>query len=215
MIKGIIFDLDGTIIDSMGIWAGIDRQFLKENGIENPPPDISDKLKRMSVDESSSYLINLFGLDFTVSQVSDRIEELVKEQYEKYIELKPNVIKLLSFLDERNIPYGVATATYKKLAFAVLERHGILKRFRFILTDMEYPRGKKFPDIFIGASELLGLSPQEVLVAEDSLYCISTAKGAGFKTAGIYDDLSANDRSEIERIADYYFETVDGIINIL
>jgi len=215
MIKGIIFDLDGTVIDSMGIWAGIDRQFLRENGIENPPPDVSDKLKRMSADESGKYLIERFGLKLTVSQISQRTQELVKEQYEKYIELKPNVIELLDFLDRKGIPYGIATATYDSLAKAVLKRHGILNRFKFILTDSDYPKGKKFPDIFMGASEILGLSPKNVLVAEDSLYAIVTAKKAGFVTAGLFDGLSENDRSEIETAADYYFETIDEIINIL
>ena len=215
MIKGIIFDLDGTVIDSMGIWAGIDRQFLRENGIENPPPDVSDNLKRMSADESGKYLIERFGLKLTVSQISQRTQELVKEQYEKYIELKPNVIELLDFLDRKGIPYGIATATYDSLAKAVLKRHGILNRFKFILTDSDYPKGKKFPDIFMGASEILGLSPQNVLVAEDSLYAIVTAKKAGFVTAGLFDGLSENDRSEIEAAADYYFETIDEIINIL
>ena len=215
MIKGIIFDLDGTVIDSMGIWAGIDRQFLRENGIENPPPDVSDKLKRMSADESGKYLIERFGLKLTVSQISQRTQELVKEQYEKYIELKPNVIELLDFLDRKGIPYGIATATYDSLAKAVLKRHGILNRFKFILTDSDYPKGKKFPDIFMGASEILGLSPKNVLVAEDSLYAIVTAKKAGFVTAGLFDVLSENDRSEIETTADYYFETIDEIINIL
>jgi len=215
MIKGIIFDLDGTVIDSMGIWAGIDRQFLRENGIENPPPDVSDNLKRMSADESGKYLIERFGLKLTVSQISQRTQELVKEQYEKYIELKPNVIELLDFLDRKGIPYGIATATYDSLAKAVLKRHGILNRFKFILTDSDYPKGKKFPDIFMGASEILGLSPKNVLVAEDSLYAIVTAKKAGFVTAGLFDGLSENDRSEIETAADYYFETIDEIINIL
>lgn len=204
MIRGVIFDLDGTLIDSMGIWNTIDRTFLKECGIAEPPEDISDRVRKMSVDESAQYFISQFGLNFTKEYVINRIEELVRIQYEKYIPLKPDVIELLDYLDARSVPYGVATATYKRLAAAVLKRHEIFGRFRFILTDREFPAGKNAPDIFLGGAELLGLEPEEVLVAEDSLHCVETAKAAGFFTVGVYDSVSEGDRSAIEEKSDAY-----------
>jgi len=215
LIKGIIFDLDGTLIDSMGIWTTIDRAFLKENGVEDPPCDVSDKVRKMSVEESSEYFIKEFGLSCTVEYVIRRIEELVRVQYEEKIELKQGVTELLDYLDEKGIPYGVATATYKKLAEAVLERHGIRSRFRFILTDSEYPAGKTSPDIFLGGAEKLKLNPEEILVAEDSLHCIETAVKAGFYTVGVSDEISANDRESIEKTADAYVERIDEIIRLI
>ncbi len=215
MIRGIIFDLDGTLIDSMGIWTTIDRAFLKENGVENPPYDVSDRVRKMSVEESSEYFIKEFGLSCTVEYVIRRIEELVRVQYEEKIELKYGVAELLDYLDKKGIPYGIATATYKKLAEAVLERHGIKERFRFILTDSEYPAGKTSPDIFLGGAELLGMNPEEILVAEDSLHCIETSVKAGFYTVGVSDEISANDRKAIEAIADAYVERIDEICSLI
>lgn len=214
-IKAVIFDLDGTLIDSMGIWSRIDREFLRENGITEPPADISDIVKKMTVDQSSQYFIDRFGLSCTKEYVINRIEELVRIEYEERIQLKSDVSELLAFLDSSGIPYGIATATYKALAEAVLKRCGIYGRFRFLLSDREYPMGKKYPDIFNGAAQLLGSSPDEILVIEDSLHCIETAKAAGFVTAAVYDETSEPDRNQIEALSDHYVHRLSEIIDIL
>ncbi len=211
MIKGVIFDLDGTLIDSMQIWYEIDRKFLMENGVENPPREISEKVKRMTVEQSSDFFIKQFNLKCSHEYVIKRIEELVRIEYEEKIPLKPYAIELLDNLDKKGIPYGIATATYSSLAKAVLIRHGIYDRMKFLLTDREYPRGKKFPDIFMGAAELIGTKPEETLVAEDSLHSVKTAKNAGFITATVYDKASEADRAELEKLSDYYYTSLKEI----
>lgn len=215
MVKGIIFDLDGTLIDSMSIWNTIDVAFLKENGVENPPEDISDIVRKMTVDESSEYFITRFGLSCTKEYVIKRIEELVKIQYEEKIAMKPFVAEFLDYLDSKEIPYGVATATYKSLAEAVLRRLGLLERMRFLLTDEEFPMGKTSPDIFIRGAELMSLNPADVLVIEDSLHCIETAAKAGFITMGVYDEVSAPLRKEIEKTAAYYVDSLENAAEII
>ena len=211
MIKSIIFDLDGTLIDSMQVWYDVDRNFLLENGVENPPREVSEKVKRMTVEQSSAFFIEQFNLKCSQEYVINRIEELVRFEYEERIPLKPYAVELLDFLDERGIPYGIATATYNSLAKAVLKRLGLYQRMKFLLTDREYPRGKKFPDIFMGAAEILGAAPEEILVAEDSLHSVKTAKNAGFVTAAVYDKSSEPDRAELEKTADYYFTSLKEI----
>ncbi len=215
MVKGIIFDLDGTLLDSMTVWSSIDREFLIENGITDPPPEVSDVVKKMTVDESSQYFIDRFGLKCTKEYVIWRIEDMVRERYEEQIPLKPHVEELLDYLDSRGIPYGIATATYKKLAEAALKRCGIYERFSFLLTDVEYPAGKNFPDIFLGGAERFGAEPQEVLVVEDSLHCIETAKEANFMVCGVYDSVAEADRSSIIALSDYYVDSMDEIMNIV
>lgn len=215
MIKGIIFDLDGTLLDSMTVWSSIDREFLIENGITDPPPEVSDVVKKMTVDESSQYFIDRFGLKCTKEYVIWRIEDMVRERYEEKIPLKPHVTELLDYLDSCGIPYGIATATYKRLAEAALKRCGVYERFRFLLTDVEYPAGKNFPDIFIGGAERFGAEPHEVLVVEDSLHCIETAKAAGFTVCGVYDSVAEADKSRIIGISDYYVDNIDEIMNIV
>lgn len=214
MIRGVIFDLDGTLLDSMTMWSSIDREFLIESGVTDPPPGVSDIVKKMTVEESSQYFIDSFGLSCTKEYVARRIREMVKERYEEQIPLKPYARELLDFLDSRGIPYGIATATYKSLAEAALKRCGVYDRFRFLLSDEEYPAGKSFPDIFLGASRLLGCSPQETLVIEDSLHCIETARAAGFMTAGVCDPVAEPDKERIIELSDFYAQALDGIIDI-
>ncbi len=211
MIRGVIFDLDGTLIDSMKIWPMIDRKLLKENGVENPPADISDRVKKMTIVESSQYFIDEFGLECSNEYIINRIEELVRKEYEENIPLKPYVREFLDFLDEKKIPYGIATATYKGLAEAVLKRCGIWEHFRFLITEEEYPLGKRFPDIFLGGAERLGFEPREILVVEDSLHCIKTASKAGFITAGVYDEVSLHDKKSIADIVDHYAMSMKGL----
>lgn len=208
MIKGVIFDLDGTLIDSMQIWTKIDRKLLRENGVENIPPDISDRVRKMTIEESAQYFIDEFGFECASEYIIKRIEELVRIEYEENILLKPYAAEFLDYLDEKKIPYGVATATYKGLAEAVLKRCRIWEQMRFLLTEVEYPLGKNFPDIFLGGAERLGLEPEEVLVVEDSLHCIETAAKAGFITAGVYDEVSWNEQSLIADTADYYVRSL-------
>ncbi|MDE6036563.1 MAG: HAD family phosphatase [Ruminococcus sp.] len=215
MIKGVIFDLDGTIIDSMDVWYKTDRIFLQENGIDNPPEDISERVKKLTVDKSAELFINEFGLKCTVEYVIKRIEEIVRHEYFFNIPLKSGVPELLDFLDIRNIPYGIATVTYKNLAEAVLKRHGIYDRLKFLLTVADFPQGKKNPDMYLKCAEIMGLSPENVLIAEDSLYCIQTAFSTGFLTAGIYDRSSHNDRENIIKISDYYFNEISEITGII
>ena len=215
MIKGIIFDLDGTLIDSMKVWFDVDRKLLRENGITTPSESVSEKVRTMSIEQSSRFFIEELGLKLTQEQIIARIEELVRIEYEQNIPLKPHVEEILGHLDEKGIPYGIATATYKSLAEAVLKRLGIFERFRFVLTDVDYPRGKRFPEIFLGAAERLGTLPEETLVIEDSLHCIETAVRAGFRTAAVYDEVSAAESDEIKRLADVYADSLAELQNIL
>ena len=214
MIKGVIFDLDCTLLGSMTVWSSIDREFLIENGISDPPPEVSDVVKKMTVDESSQYFIDRFGLSCTKEYVIWRIEDMVRQRYEEQIPLKPHAVEVLDFLDKSGIPYGIATATYKGLAEAALKRCGVYDRFRFLLTDVEYPAGKNFPDIFIGGAERFGAAPAETLVIEDSLHCIETAKAAGFTACAVYDSVAEADSPRIKDISDYYVNSLDEIINI-
>lgn len=204
MIKGVIFDLDGTLIDSMYIWYQIDKELAAENGIADLPREVSERIKKMSINEAAQFCIDELGFTMTKEQIISRIEELVRIEYEKNIQLKEYAADILDFLDEKGIPYCAATATYKNLAESVMKRCGIYDRMSFLLTDVEYPKGKKFPDIFLGAAERLGIAPSAALVVEDSLHCLKTASRAGFMTAAVYDEAAEPERAEIERTAGYY-----------
>lgn len=201
IFKGVIFDLDGTLLDSMHVWETVDKIFLQENNVPYSP-EISEALKTMSLEESAQFFIDEFMLTHSREYVINRIEEIVYQQYAMNIPLKPYVTDFLNMLDTLNIPYCIATATYASLADKALNRLGILERFKFILTCSEVGENKTSPKVYIRAAEKLGLKPNETAVIEDALHCIETAKNAGFFVVGIKDDSSRNDWNKIKSIAD-------------
>lgn len=213
MIKSVIFDLDGTLIDSMPVWYNVDRIFLAENG-HDYPPDVSEAVRKMRIEESSVYFKDRFKLPHSQEYIINRIEELVREQYEYKIPVKPYVNELLDFLDEKNIPYGIATSTYKSLAVMVLTRLGIYDRFRFLMTCSEISSGKTEPLIYLKSAELLGTEPSQTAVFEDSLHCIETASAAGFYTAAVYDESSADEWDSIVKISDISFMNLKNASDI-
>lgn len=214
MIKQIIFDLDGTLLDSMGIWYNVDRIFLRENNVV-PPDDISDIMKKMTIEQAAEYFIKTFSLNLTPEYIIKRVEQLAAMEYEHNIPLKKGAEKFLSLLDSKNIPYCAATSTYPALAASALKRLGIYERFKFIVTCQEFGKGKEYPDIYLHCAESLGGSPDETAVFEDALHCVETARNAGFFTVGVYDSANAPDWESICKIADKTIMSLEEAENIL
>lgn len=215
MTEGIIFDLDGTLIDSMKVWSEVDRKFFRiHNAV--PPEDISETVKKMTIQESSEYLRDNFFPQMTWQEISEEIQQLVRHEYYENIPLKKGVVETLDKLDSLNIPYGVATATYPDMAEAVLKRHKIYDRMKFILTQREVAAGKESPDIFIEAAKIMNISDfSKCIVAEDSLHSIETAKKAGFFVCGVYDETSEYLKEEIEKKCDVYIKNMPEILSYL
>jgi HAD superfamily hydrolase (TIGR01509 family) len=211
-IKGYILDLDGTLIDSMPLWYDVDRIFLTENGV-TPPENVSEIVKKMTVEESSQYFIDTFNIKLSVKEISDRIEEIVAENYRDTIPLKEGIIELLDYLDSMGIPYGVATATYRSLATVCLKRLGILDRLKFLETCSEIGKGKESPEIFFKCAETLGFSPENIAVVEDSLYCLKTAKVHGFYTIGMYDSSNYIEWDDIQQLCDVTFKSAKELLD--
>lgn len=190
MIRGIIFDLDGTLVDSMGCWAETDRKFLLENNIK-PPSDISDVMKTLSMREAAEYFIHL-GVKMRHDDITRRIEEIIADEYANKTELKPGVTELLDYLDSKGIVYCVATANYKSLAEAVLKNYDIFKRFKSIITSEEINIKKDKPEFFIETVKRLGLNIEETIVVDDALHCLESSVKSGFFTVAVFDDASSS-----------------------
>lgn len=212
--KGIIFDLDGTLLDSMACWENVDQCFLRENGIE-PPKDISDIVKKMTINESAMYFKTRFSLKQSCEEIKDRVEEMVRERYFYTIPLKKGAHETVVKLKETGFKLCVATATYNKLAYAALERLDIMKYLDFVLTCSDVGYGKDSPEIFFKAAEMLNCTVHETLVVEDSLHCIETAENAGFRTIAVYDSVSKGEWKEICQKAWKNVNEISEIINIL
>lgn len=211
MIKAALFDLDGTLIDSMGLWDKISQDYLTARGII-APDDIGTIVKNMSFTESAEYYIDRFSLPDTIEQLINAWNEMAYREYAEKIELKKGVRELLAELSDRGIIMVIVTATDRSLVEAVLRRHGILSCFQFIVTVREAGTSKDNPVIFQFTAQKLGIDPEECIVFEDSLHAVLGAKKAGMKVWAVYDSFSVHERSEIKLIADGY---VDSFIELL
>ena len=201
--KAIIFDLDGTILDSMPAWEHIDSQFLAENNL-SVPEGLSEVMKTLSFTQSAEYFVKEFKLSITTQQVMDRIKELVDENYRYVIELKPNVFDFLKKQKELGIKMCIASATHNDLAIVALKRLGIYDYFDFILTCGDVGFGKEDPEIYLKASGILGYPVRDIAVFEDALHCVKTAKAVGFTVVGVYDKSAEADSEEIKKYCDKY-----------
>lgn len=212
--KGIIFDLDGTLLDSMSVWENVDRMFLEENGI-NPPEGISDIVKKMTIEDSAMYFKNQFALKHSSEYIINRIEEMVSYQYENVIPLKNEAGETVENLKRNGYKMCVATATYNSLAERALKRLGLYDSFDFVMTCSDVGAGKDKPDIFLRAAEKMECSAGNTVVVEDSLHCIETSVDAGFFTIGIYDSVSCGDWDGICRISDAAVKNISEITEII
>ena len=202
-VRGDIYDLDGTLLNSMHAWEDVGPAFLRQLGIA-PPHDLNERFRTMSFAESSAYLIGTFSLPHTVEEVMQHIYDAVAEKYRHSLLLKPFAADYIRKRRAQGISMCVATATNGDLARAALQRCGILDCFSFVLSCDEVGVGKDNPAIFLQAAERLDVPPAECCVYEDSIHSIHTAKAAGFAVMGVQDEASAPFWEEIKTVSDWY-----------
>lgn len=198
-----IFDLDGTILDSMDVWEHIDIQFLKKRNLPVPENYVTEICAR-SFEEAAQYTIDLFGLQETVEGIIEEWNNMAVEEYSNYVGLLPYALDYLLCLKEHGIKLAVATGLPEKLYMPCLKNNSILELFDALCSTDEVQRGKEYSDVFELAARKLGVAPEHCIVFDDVLPAIKSAKAASMLAGGIYDKYSADQRAEIERIADIY-----------
>lgn len=205
MIKGAIFDIDGTLIDSMEMWEHAAERYLAGMGIE-AEPHLQKKLYTFTITESAEYLKKNYGLSKTIPEIIDGINETIGAFYRNEAEPKPGIIEFLSALEERQIPMTVATATDRVHIEAVLKHNHMDYFFQKILTCSEVGIGKEHPDIYIQAAECMQTDIADTWVFEDAYHGAKTAFDAGFKVCGIYDLTSAEHVNELKKYSTIYVD---------
>lgn len=210
MISGAIFDLDGTILDSMPIWYSAAERFLKGIGIE-AEPGIDRAMFSMSTTEGAVFLKERYRLDLDTGQIIYGIDRTIEDFYAHQVQLKDGVEHFLQGMWEAGVKMVIATTTDRNVLEPALERLDVVRFFDRIFTTAEVGAGKTRPDIYFAAARHMGTLPEETWVFEDALYAIKTAKSAGFRTVGVYDPYSADDWEEIRRICDLYMEKMDDV----
>lgn len=201
--KGVIFDLDGTLLDSMSVWKNIGEKYLRTLDL-TPTSDLQKKLKPLSLWQSAQLLREQYQLPYTNEEIMAQINAMIEDQYKNIVPLKPHVLDFLQRLATAGTKMCIATATDRYLVEAALERLGIAKYFDFITTCSEVGCGKDEAVIFHKALELLKTQLNETVVFEDALHAIKTAKAAGFTVVGIHDLSAKKDEQEIRSITDSY-----------
>ncbi|MHC1747573.1 MAG: HAD family hydrolase [Cellulosilyticaceae bacterium] len=201
--KAVIFDLDGTLIDSMWVWEKIDEAYLGGLNIE-VPQDIDKELEGMSFTETATYFKERFQLEQSVEAIKEAWNELAWEFYMKHIPLKDNVIEFLQLLHEKEISLGIATSNSIELVTAVLERFDIKKYFQTIRTSCEVEKGKPHPYIYLKVAEDLGINPEECLVFEDVPNGALAAKRAGMDVWGVDDIQSIDTKNTLQELSNHF-----------
>lgn len=210
-IKGAIFDLDGTTLDSMWVWHDVDRRFLGKRGFE-VPTDYMHSVKHLSAAEIADYTIARFSLADTPAGLMEEWSELAYEAYKHEVKLKPFVREYIEKLYRSGVKLAIATALDRELALATLKSNHILGYLDNVTCLDEVSRGKGFPDVYLKASEKLGLAPNECVVFEDILLGVKAAKQGGFVTIGVYDRDSEYDKEEIQSVAHKYIHSFEELL---
>ena len=201
--RGAIFDLDGTILDSMGVWRKIDEDFLGRRGFE-VPQDYVEKIKTLDYQSAAEYTIARFSLNDQPEDLITEWKQMAEEAYAHHIFLKPYVKEYMMQLKQAGIKIALATVSDNTLSIPALKNNGVFEYFDAFVTTQEVGKGKDFPDVYIKAAEKLGLNPGLCIVFEDVLKCIIGAKKGGFCTVGVYDAASAHLQKDTKETADFY-----------
>ena len=202
MLKGAIFDFDGTLFDSMFIWDTAGETYLRSLGKE-PNGDLQRVLKPMSLLQSAEYLQAHYQLALSVEEICAGINRMVEDFYFHTVQPKPGVIELLEELYRRNIKMCIATATDRYQVEAALARCGMKQFFSGIFTCTEVGSGKNEPVIFRAALEHLGTERSDTIVFEDAFHAAMAAKNDGFMVAAIYD-AHEDKQQDIQQLSDVY-----------
>ena len=213
-INGVIFDMDGTLIDSMWVWSKIDTDFLSKRGF-TPPGNLKSEIEHLTFIECAEYFKKNFSIDGTIEDIIEEWNDMAEYEYEHNIKLKPGAEAFLKLLKTLNIKVGIATSNSSYLIEKVLKNNGIYDYFDAITTVDEVNRGKNFPDIYLLAAEKLQVNPKHCLVFEDILPAVLGAKAAGMKVIGVHDAYSEYQKDDIIKEADKYILNYHELMNAI
>lgn len=209
-IEAVIFDMDGTLVDSMWIWHDIDVEYLSRFGIEMPE-DLQEKIAGISITQTALYFQERFGISDSTEQMIADWDDLAMAKYQFEVPLKDGILELLEMLYEKKIPCAIATSSSNALTEAVLETHGIGEYFTEVVTGEDIHNGKPAPDIYLECAQRLSVLPENCLVFEDVPHGIRAAKAAGMRVCAVEDEFSAEDTYEKKKMADYYIKNFHEI----
>lgn len=201
--KAAIFDLDGTLIDSMDIWNKIDEEYLNKYGF-NVPENLQEEITHLTITETAMYFKEKFNIIDDIENIISTWNEMAYYHYSNTIKLKNGVLEYLNYLKSNNVKIALATSNTNILLEATLKNNNIYNYFDAITTSEEVGVSKANPDIYLLSAKKLGVDPKECIVFEDIVQAVNGAKLAGMTVYSIYDKSSANQKEELIKISDRY-----------
>lgn len=210
-VDAIIFDVDGTIADSMWMWKQIDIEYLGRFGIALPE-DLQKNIEGMSFRETAIYFKSHFQIPSSIEKMMDDWNEMAAHKYRYEIPLKRGVLNFIKKCKEKEILLGIATSNSVELLTYLLEAHKLENAFEVIITGSDGLKGKPAPDMYLEAAKRLGVEPSKCLVFEDIIPGILAGKRAGMKVCAIDDEYSKDVLFEKKKEADYYIESFEELL---
>ena len=214
--KVVLFDFDGTLVDSMGMWGEVDKAILRLHGLpipDNFTEEFMFPLIPLTEEETAQFFLD-YGCKGTVKTILDQIEQLSQEQYEQHIEAKPGAVDLVRALRDKGVKVGLVTAATIGRILPCLARNGMTGYFNLILNCDHVGLPKTDPAIYRMAAERLGVSVDDVIFVDDNLGADQTAKAAGMVVYGIYDPSSAEYEEEIRQATDGYARVFPELLTL-
>lgn len=217
-IKGLgefsaaVFDLDGTLFDSMGFWNHIDEWFLNKMGIDAVPGDYLLAIAHLGAEETAKYTKERFKLDISTEDMMNCWFDKALDYYHNDVALKPGAFEFLKRLHDAGVKLAVATASDPQLYLPGMKRTGIDGFFGAVANVGECERKKGFPDVYSLACSRLGVPDSEAVVFEDICIAVKGAKNGGFRTVGVFDETSERDTDVIREIADLFIRDFNELL---
>jgi HAD superfamily hydrolase (TIGR01509 family) len=212
MIKAVIFDMDGVMIDSEPLWEKTERKLLARRGIDYSP-EYRDQIVGLNQNDSGTLLIDTFKLEETVSDIINERVDILTEIYEEELELVPQLVPLLEDLRMENYPLAVASSSPLRVVDFVLEMFSLHEYFLEVVSGDCAENGKPHPDIYLQTAERLGVKPEDCIAIEDSINGVKSAKAAGMFCIAIPDKrLSPDKFNEADMIMDSLEELSAGLL---
>lgn len=210
-IKAVIFDVDGTLIDSMWIWKQVDIEFLGKRGIPLPER-LQMEIEGMSYSETAVYFKERFNLPESLEEIKEEWRLMAEDYYKRHIQLKSGAKEFLKLLYDKGLTLGIATSNSRELVDCMLANHGIRKYFSNIRTSCEVEKGKPYPDVYLKVAEDMGIDPCRCLVFEDTLSGVMAAKSAGMRVFAMADEISLESKDKLIELAEGYIHSFNEVM---
>lgn len=213
-IEAVIFDMDGTLVDSMWVWAQVDVDFLGERNLEMPP-NLQKDIEGLSFEQTADYFLEKFPLNMTRDELMTTWVNMCQQSYKTKVGYKPGAFEFLKYLKSQGIKTGIATSNARELVELVGTSLGFLPYIDAIATSEDVPNGKPAPDIYLNVAKQLGVEPKNCFVFEDVPNGIRAGIHAGMHTCAIYDKATEYADEEKRELADYYIKDYHQILERL